>query len=103
MGVGHASYTIGNSGPCCQEGHTWLARTFGPSFSRVYGCLLVAGIDHTNALPRAAIINSSNMSAAQGEDNFNPFAFQNSCNGHAAVNHSQSELPSLLVESDKRR
>jgi hypothetical protein len=53
--------------------------------------LFVARIHNANTFTHTPIINSRNVTPAQGEDNFNPFSFQHTSDKPTAVNHTHDE------------
>jgi len=63
----------------------------------VYRRLFVARVHYANAFAQAAVVNSGDMTTAEGEDDFNPFSFENFGDQPAAMYHAQGGAPFYAV------
>ena len=53
----------------------------------------MARVHDANAFTHAAIVNSGDVTTAEGEDDFNSFFFEDFCDQPAAMDHAQGDAP----------
>jgi hypothetical protein len=77
--ISHARDTISHARASGKKGYSGRARHLGPAFCRMHCCLFMARIYNTYALTNATVIDSGNMTAAEGKDDLDSLTFQYLC------------------------